>query len=150
MDGPRVGVGVIVTRGDRILLIRRQGAHGAGTWSPPGGHLDYGEAPEACGIRETREETGVEVADVRFLALTNDVFEAEGRHYLTIWMRARHVAGEGAVGSEREMSDVGWFRWDRLPGPLFLPLRNLLAGRCYPVPSGSGHPTANRGPIDRT
>jgi 8-oxo-dGTP diphosphatase len=78
---------MLITRDDEVLLIHRRGAHGAGTWSPPGGHLDYGETPEQCGIREAPEETGVEVADVRFHALTNDLFETEGRHYVTIRSR---------------------------------------------------------------
>jgi len=60
-ENPRVGVGVIVTRGDRVLLIRRVGVYGQGTWSTPGGHLEYGESPGACAIRETKEETGVDI-----------------------------------------------------------------------------------------
>jgi 8-oxo-dGTP diphosphatase len=134
MSRPRVGVGILITRRDEVLLVHRHGAHGAGTWSPPGGHLDYGETPEQCAIREAREETGVEVDTVRFRALTNDVFESERRHYITIWMQAAYRTGEAGVRSKRELTEVGWFRWDRLPAPLFLPLENLLAGRCYPVP----------------
>ena len=64
---PRIGVGVIVTKGDRVLLIKRKGAHGQGTWSTPGGHLEYGESPEECAARETAEETGVDITGVRAL-----------------------------------------------------------------------------------
>ena len=130
-DQPRVGVGIVIRRGDQVLLMRRDAVHGSGTWSTPGGHLDPGESLEACATREALEETGVEVENVRFRALTNDVFEDEGRHYLTVWMDADHRSGEAAVRADHEMSEVGWFRWDRLPSPLFLPLRNLLEGRCY-------------------
>ena len=35
-----VGVGVLIIRNGKILLIKRTGSHGAGTWSPPGGHID--------------------------------------------------------------------------------------------------------------
>ena len=41
---PRVGVGVIVQRDGRILLGKRLGAHGEGTWALPGGHLEFGES----------------------------------------------------------------------------------------------------------
>ena len=133
MDGrPGVGVGVIVTRGDRVLLLRRTNVHGSDTWSTPGGHLDFGESPEQCAIREVKEETGVEIGEVEFRAVTNDFFEAEGKHYLTLWFAAEHKSGEASVAAPEEMSDVGWFGWGKLPSPLFLPLQNLLDGKCYP------------------
>ena len=129
-----VGVGVLITRANQVLLLRRRNVHGAGTWSTPGGHLDFGETPEECAIREAREETGVEITNVRFRAITNDIFEAEGKHYITVWMEGSYVSGEAAVCAAYEMSEVHWFAWDGLPAPLFLPLRNLLEGRCYPSP----------------
>jgi 8-oxo-dGTP diphosphatase len=129
---PRVGVGVLVTKGDRVLLIRRSGVHGGGTWSTPGGHLEYGESPEACAIREMREETGVEVANVRALGYTNDVFEESGLHYVTLWMAGEYLAGEATVAAPYEASEVGWYPWDALPEPLFLPLWNLVRGKSYP------------------
>lgn len=132
---PGVGVGLIIARGSEILLIRRHGAHGAGTWSTPGGHLDFGESLETCATREAREETGLEVTNVRFRALTNDRFVNEGRHYVTVWMEADYAGGEPGLTAPEEASDIGWFPWDALPEPLFLPLRNLLAGACYP-PTG--------------
>jgi len=138
---PTVGVGILIRRDDAVLLIRRKNVHGSGSWSTPGGHLDHGEAPEACAAREALEETGVEVGDVRFRAITSDVFETEGKHYVTIWMEGEYQAGEPFVNAAYEISEVGWFRWDRLPSPLFLPLQNLLEGRCHPRP-GSDPPGA--------
>jgi 8-oxo-dGTP diphosphatase len=131
---PRVGVGVIIRREASVLLLRRKYVHGAGSWSTPGGHLDFGETPEACAIREAKEETGLEIAEVNFRAITNDVFEAEGKHYITIWMDGRYTGGEAVVNDSSEMSEVGWFAWDALPQPLFLPFRHLLEGQCYPLP----------------
>ena len=128
----RVGVACLVVRDGRLLLMRRRGSHGSGTWSTPGGHLDPGETLEACAIRETREETRVRVERVRFVAITNDVFEADARHYVTVWMLAEAHSGEAEVGEEREMYEVGWFPLRDLPDPLFLSLENLLAGRRLP------------------
>ena len=129
---PRVGVGVIVRKGAEILLLKRRGTHGAGSWSTPGGHLDFGESPEECAIREALEETGVTVGSVHFRALTNDVFSAEGKHYVTLWMEAEYRSGEAAPCAEYEATEVAWFQLDRLPQPLFLPFQRLLAGCCYP------------------
>jgi 8-oxo-dGTP diphosphatase len=128
----RVGVSVLIRKGDRILLEKRQNTHGAGTWGPPSGHIDFGEAPEQTAVRETHEETGVSIADVTFRVVTNDVFEAEQKHYITLWFEARHVSGEPKVAAPEEESEVGWFTWDALPRPLFLPLQHLLEGRTYP------------------
>ncbi|MBE9471809.1 MAG: NUDIX domain-containing protein [Chloroflexi bacterium] len=129
---PSVGVGTIITKGERVLLLRRKYVHGAGSWSTPGGHLEFGESPEECAIREAKEETGVDITDVKFRAITNDVFEENGKHYVTIWMEGRYLSGEPAINAPHEMSEVGWFTWDALPKPLFLSFQNLLNGRCYP------------------
>jgi 8-oxo-dGTP diphosphatase len=131
-SGVIVGVAVLIWRGEQVLLTRRKGSHGAGTWAPPGGHLDMGESFEDCAIREVREETGVTIAEPRFLAVTNDIFADEGKHYATIWAEARIEAGEAHINSPREMSELGWFDWSDLPQPRFLPLENYLAGRRYP------------------
>jgi 8-oxo-dGTP diphosphatase len=124
-------VAILVTRGNEILLMKRRGSHGEGTWCPPGGHLEHGEAPEECALREAREEAGIEIANVRFLAMTNDVFP-EGKHYITVWMLGEHRSGEPRIASAGEMSEIGWFPVDNLPEPRFPSLENFLEGRTYP------------------
>ncbi len=101
---PRVGVASLILRGGRVLLVQRKHSHGAGSWSTPGGHLEHGETPEACAIRETREEVGLEVTAVRFLAVTNDIFDTEGKHYITIWMQAVCERGEPRIAAEDEVA----------------------------------------------
>lgn len=65
-----------------------------GTWGLPGGHLDFGEFFETCAARETLEETGLKIQDVRFLTATNSILKAENKHYITIFMGA--VCEDGA------------------------------------------------------
>jgi 8-oxo-dGTP diphosphatase len=122
---PRVGVGVIIRRGDEMLLQRRKNVHGEGTWSSPGGHLDFGEDPAVCAIREAAEETGLDVGGVTFVGVTNDLFDQE-RHYVTLWFLATSFAGEAVISAGYEMSELGWFAIEELPEPLFPPLRRLL------------------------
>lgn len=128
---PQVGTAIIITKDDKVLLMKRKGPHGTGTWSTPGGHLDFGETPEQCAAREAKEEVGVDVADIRFRAVTNDFFETTQRHYITIWMDG-NATDEPTIAAEREVSEVGWFAWDALPQPLFLPLENLVKHNSYP------------------
>ncbi len=129
---PLVGVGVIIVDDGRLLLLKRKSVHGAGTWSTPGGHLEFREAPEACAIREVKEETGVSIGDVHFIAITNDDFTDGGKHYITIWMRGRYLSGTPTIKAPYEMSAVDWFALDTLPQPLFLSLQNLVDGKSYP------------------
>jgi 8-oxo-dGTP diphosphatase len=132
---PRVGVGVIVRKGDQVLLLRRKNVHGSGTWSTPGGHLDFQESPEACAIRETKEETDLDIRSPHFVAVTNDVFPVEGRHYITLWMEAKYQSGEPILNAPYESDAIGWFSWNELPSLLFIPLQHLVDGQCYPPQS---------------
>ena len=93
--------------------------------------MDYGETPEACALREAKEETGVDVVNVRFIGITNDMFQADQLHYITIWMVGDYHSGLPTV-NEEELSELGWYTWNALPSPLFLPLQNLLDGKSFP------------------
>ncbi len=130
-EKPQVGTAMIITRDDKVLLMKRKGTHGKGTWSTPGGHLDFGETLEGCAAREAKEEVGLDVTDVRFRTVTNDIFESEGRHYITVWMDGKSN-GEPFLTSKEEAEEIGWFPWDALPQPLFLPLENLVRQNSYP------------------
>lgn len=117
----------VVRRGERVLLGFRVGSHGAGSWQFPGGHLEHGEAPEDCAARELLEETGMSARVRGRGPYTNDVFEEKGRHYVTLFVLLDWVEGEPRVTEPDKCREWRWFAWDRLPAPLFLPIRNLVA-----------------------
>ena len=50
---------VFVIRNGKVLLIRKKRGLGAGKINAPGGRLESGETPDACAVREMREELGV-------------------------------------------------------------------------------------------
>ncbi|WP_373944795.1 NUDIX hydrolase [Vibrio chagasii] len=122
----RVGVAAVIFREGRILLGERIGSHGANTWATPGGHLELGESIEECAQRETLEETGLEVGAFKKLGFTNDIFENEGKHYVTLYVVATSSSGEPRVMEPHQCKQWQWFDLDELPEPLFLPLVNLL------------------------
>ncbi len=123
---PLIGIGVIISRKGKILLGKRRNAHGEGTWCCPGGHLEYGESLEACARRETREETGLEIMNIRRGTFTNDLFKKEGKHYVTLFMLADCDQGAPEVYEPEKCERWAWFSREDLPRPLFLPLQNLL------------------------
>lgn len=124
---PRVGVGVFVVKDGKFLMGQRCGAHGAGSWSVPGGHLEFNESPVETAIREVREETGLEIGNVTFAAMTNDVFADESKHYVTIWMKSDWVSGEATITEPDKFIEQRWVDFDSLPEPLFLPWKQLQA-----------------------
>jgi len=126
---PGVGVGVFVKKDGQILLQKRIGAHGAHTWSLPGGHLEYGESPEQTAVREAKEELDIDVKNPRVIGLTNDINAGEGKHYITIFVEAEYAGGEPKINEPNKTSEIMWSALDKLPQPLFIPLKNFVENR---------------------
>lgn len=123
---PLVGVAVVVCRDNKFLLGKRRSSHGAGCWQFPGGHLEFNESIEACAAREIFEETGITIKNMRLATFTNDIFENEDKHYVTLFVIGDHDAGEAEVKEPDKCEEWGWFKPDNLPSPLFLPIMNLF------------------------
>ncbi|XQF90743.1 nucleotide triphosphate diphosphatase NUDT15 [Pseudoalteromonas espejiana] len=122
----RVGVAVIIMRQNTILLGERKGAHGANTWATPGGHLEFGESVEHCAIREVCEETGLNVSKITKLDFTNDIFSAENKHYITLYVKADYEGGEPVLKEPNKCIQWRWCDINNLPSPLFTSLKNYL------------------------
>lgn len=123
---PSIGVGVIALRDNKVLMGLRKGSHGKGAWGFPGGHLEYGETPEECAIRETLEETGMTIKKLKRGPFTNDIFEKNGKHYVTLYIITSEVWGDPIVMEPKKCERWEWFSWDEIPENLFLPIRHLL------------------------
>ncbi|MDE1186371.1 MAG: NUDIX hydrolase [Pantoea sp.] len=123
---PKIGVGVLIFRNGKLLLGRRKGSHGAGDWSAPGGHLEFGETPEECARRETEEETGLQLHDLQNGAFVSDVFPEVQKHYITLFMVAHSLHGEPQCLEPEKCEGWHWFAPEQLPQPLFAPLRTLI------------------------
>ena len=125
-ERPKVGVGVIVMKDGKVLLGKRKNAHGEGTWSFPGGHLEFNEEIESCAVREVMEETGLNIKNIRSGPFTNDIFEKEEKHYITLYLISEYASGELKIMEPEKCEKWEWFDWDKLPKPLFTPIANLL------------------------
>lgn len=130
---PKVGLGVLIfNSSEQILLGKRRNSHGEFSWAPPGGHLEFGESLEECAIREVSEETAVIIEEPKFLAVTNDIFKEEGKHYISIFMTA-HIRNNQVVRNMEpdKTENWEWFSLDALPEHLFLPIKHLSLGLSY-------------------
>ncbi|KAK4897190.1 hypothetical protein LTR27_005083 [Elasticomyces elasticus] len=144
MAEPRVGVGVFVFRSaedGHFIVGERKGSHGAGTIALPGGHLDFGESFEDCAAREIKEETGIDIENIRFLTATNTVFGDTGKHYVTIFMAANAIAKPEGESPEPKLLEPdkceswSWCTFDEMKEvpahgkKLFQPLHSLMEQR---------------------
>lgn len=115
-DKPRLAVGGVVIKDDKVLLVRRGKSPAFGEWAIPGGSVELGETLQQAVERELREETGLtvkagEVCHV-FDAVKRD---DEGRirfHYVIIDLMTNHVSGEPAPASD--VTEAAWLSFAEL------------------------------------
>lgn len=124
MENVRVGASVIVRREGKVLIGIRKSAHGNGTWGFPGGHVEFKEGLLEAALRETREETDLELVNARVMTFTEDIFPE--KHYVTFFIVADSTDNRKPQILEPEkLERWEWRAWDDLPEPLFLPIVNL-------------------------
>ncbi len=127
---PLIGVGVIVFKDDRVLLIRRGKPPRAGQWSLPGGRQRLGETVRATAAREVREETGCEVEVTALLdvldSLTRDAGGEIQYHYTLVDFLAEWRGGEAQAAGDAV--EVVWADPDALePYELWSETLRLIA-----------------------
>lgn len=115
-DRPTVGVGGVLVRDGKVLLIRRGKEPLRGRWVVPGGTVELGETLEEALVREMLEETGLAVAPVEVLTVFDRIQKDAGEvtyHYVIVDYLCRYEGGEARAGSDAEA--LAW----AAPGDLF-------------------------------
>ena len=107
---PVVGVGAVVVRDGRALIVRRAHEPRKGEWSLPGGLLHLGESLADAARREVKEETGLDVELGPIIETFDRVHhDAEGRiryHFVIVDFVGWSARGEAVAGSDA--ADVAW------------------------------------------
>jgi 8-oxo-dGTP pyrophosphatase MutT (NUDIX family) len=114
---------VVDDRG-RVLLQLRIWPAG---WEPPGGHVDHPEDPARTVLRETREETGLEIEVQRLIGY----YQFTGiRRDVDVVFRCRPVGGR--IKTSREAWHLAWMEPGQLPRSLFPWYRQRIADALLP------------------
>lgn len=100
-----MGVGAVVVRDGKVLLIRRGKRPLRGRWMVPGGTVELGETLEQALVRETREETGLIVRPREPVAVLDRIQREDGRvrfHYVIVDFVCDYVSGSARAGSDAQ------------------------------------------------
>ncbi len=96
-EHPHLGVGVLLIRDNKLLLIKRKYDPDAGYWSIPGGHMELGEKIQHTAIREAFEETGFKTKVTKLAGIIDKIMHKEGKieyHYVLINYFVEQIEGK--------------------------------------------------------
>ncbi|WP_424814010.1 NUDIX hydrolase [Roseococcus sp. YIM B11640] len=117
-ERPWVGIGVVLFRGDEVLLVQRGKPPRIGSWSLPGGAQHLGETAQQAARRELLEETGVEAGPLMLADVVDAIaLDARGKpryHYTIIDYCGHWHAGEATPGDD--VATVAWVNPVQLAG----------------------------------
>lgn len=133
----------MILKNRKVLLGRRHSdskkadseLHGEGTWTMPGGKLNFGEDLKEGAWREVREETGLKLKpkDLELISVSND--RVSDAHFITLGFLCKSFQGEPRLMEPDEITEWRWFDLRKLPQKIFFPsekiIKNYKAGKLY-------------------
>ncbi len=132
--GTGCGVMIFNDQGRLLLGLRNSNRltadselHEEGTWTMPGGNIEYGETFEEAGIREAKEETGMKIDDLEVICVQTDMNEFA--HYVSVGMIAHSHNGIPVAMEPDQIVRWEWFEMDKLPQNIFSASRKTID--CY-------------------
>jgi 8-oxo-dGTP diphosphatase len=119
---PEVAVGAVVRRHDELLLVRRGHGPGAGAWSLPGGRVRFGEQLHEAVVRETLEETGLDVVVERFLGWVERTGnDPAPYHFVILDFACRPLDAGQSQQPGDDATEAAWVPTDALDGLPLVP-----------------------------
>ena len=138
---PRAGVGVMVVKDHKVLLgLRHSDAekasselHGEGTWTMPGGKVDWHQTIEESARRELEEETNLKAKSLRLISVTDEI--VHDNHFVTNGFICTDFEGDLKTMEPEEIVEWRWFSFSELPEKVFPPcvkiIKNFFANEFY-------------------
>lgn len=132
MKAVRVGVAVMLLKDGKVLLGKRNDdplkadseLHGEGTWTLPGGKMDFHEEIKEAARRELYEETGVQAKKLELMSIGNEI--VPDKHFVTIGFLCRDFEGTPETKEPEEIERWEWFLPQNLPSPMFPPSEKAI------------------------
>lgn len=109
---PTVDIIIEMEKGDIVLIHRKNDPK---LWAIPGGFVDYGESLESAAVREAKEETSLDVYDMRQFHAYSDPKRDSRSHNISVVFIAK---GKGTPKASSDADDIGVFTKDNLPEEL--------------------------------
>ena len=124
---PGIGVGVMVIKENKILLGLRNPdkikasseLQGQGTWTMPGGKVEFMETLIDAAKRELKEETNLEATNLELLCVSDDMTDTA--HYVTVGFIVNEYTGEEKTMEPETILEWKWFDLNDLPENLYKP-----------------------------
>ena len=127
----KVGIGVLILNENKILLGHRVvssvdtgGIYEPDSWCLPGGKQDYEETIFECAIRETKEETNLDISDLEVFNAMDDI--QINKHFVTIQVIAHSFKGEVKVMEKDKIDEWKWFDLNQLPKNVYSPSKKFI------------------------
>ncbi|MEK3886750.1 NUDIX domain-containing protein [Bacillus sp. FSL K6-3431] len=126
-----IGVGALVIKDEKLLLVRRAQNPGKGLWTNPGGFIEQHEPIENCIIREVLEETGI-ISKVNGIIALRD--QPRDTHNVYIVFSMEYVEGYPHPDNE-EVDGAGFFSHDEMKSMDVAELTRDLADIAFSKPT---------------
>lgn len=112
---PVPAVGIIIRQDQKICLVERKYAPRKDFWCLPAGFIEMYETVEAAAIRETKEETNLDI-EIECLETVYSDFDSPKHHVIVAFYHGKIVGGQLKAGDDA--SDARFFALDEVPLPL--------------------------------
>jgi len=128
----RAGIGVMIHNNGKVLLgLRNEDPekassqlHGEGTWTFPGGKVDFQETLEQAAKREVLEETNLKLNKIDVMSITDEI--VHDAHFVTVGFICENFEGELKTMEPDEIIEWKWFDLNNLPEKIFKPTEKMI------------------------
>ena len=109
IKNPLLTVDTVITQKDSVVLIMRKNHPYMGSWALPGGFVEYGETVESAALRETKEETGLDVTLDRIVGVYSDPERDPRGHIVSLCFLSHKTGGKLVADTDAaEVKCVGF------------------------------------------